>query len=60
MNGPLEPMLFWQGPGVSDIPAAEWEEYNLAWDGEERRRLTPDQALTLRDPWYYLPPWGVE
>ena len=59
MNGPLEPMLFWEDPS-SDIPSAEWEEYNLVWDGDDRRRLGVTDYLYLRDPWYYLPPWGVE
>jgi hypothetical protein len=52
-------MLFWEDPST-DIPSAEWEEYNLAWDGDDRRRLGVADYLYLRDPWYYLPPWGAE
>ncbi|MEA5039769.1 MAG: hypothetical protein VB086_08015 [Clostridiaceae bacterium] len=59
MNGPLEPMLFWEDP-VTDIPATEWEEYNLVWDGDERRRLMSEDRIHLFEPWSFLPPWGVE
>ena len=59
MNGPLESLLFWESP-MSDIPAAEWDEYDRSLDGDERRRVLGTDRLFYHDPLYYLAPWGVE
>ena len=59
MNGPLEPLLFWEDP-ATDIPAAEWDEYDRSLDGEERASLLYGDRLFYHDPMYYLSPWGVE
>ena len=59
MNGPLEPMLFWESP-ASDIPAAEWDEYDRSLDGEARRDVLTGGGMLYHDPMFFLPPWGVE
>ena len=53
MNGPL---FFPEAP-FPEIPADEWEEYDLALDGEDRRRVLGCGRPYRCDPLFFLPPW---